>query len=156
MSKCSWAGCSTGCQLPELKTEQCGVIGCDVQIHHACQTHWEWTQHKKDHPNDPDGSSCYECHVKRCMKHHPYSSAAYGLCSWADCSTGCQLPELKTKQCGVIGCDVQIHHACQTHWEWTQHKKEYPNDTEGLSRYECRLKRCMKHHPHYAQSSVVS
>jgi len=87
------------------------------------------------------------------MKHHPHSHATRGLCGWADCSTGCLLPQVITEKCGVHGCDVQIHHACQTHWEWNQHKKDHPNETVGLSPYECHLKRCMNHHPHYAQAS---
>jgi len=79
MDECCWAKCSTGCEFPGKKTEKCGVDGCDVQIHHVCQTRWETIQHKKDHPNAPEGSSHYECANKRCMTHHPFYSSVVNV-----------------------------------------------------------------------------
>jgi hypothetical protein len=81
---------------------------------------------------------------------HPKAiHSAYPKCSWSISSIGCLLPAVEPKDmCGVEGCQLVLHHMCQTEWESYQYHLECPNGDPSLSKYNSGgKKRCIHHHP---------
>ena len=76
--------------------------------------------------------------------------SAHPKCSWSISSIGCLLPALEPiDKCGVEGCQLVLHHMCQTEWESYQYCLECPNGDPSLSKYDSGgKKRCIHHHPH--------
>jgi hypothetical protein len=76
--------------------------------------------------------------------------SAHPKCSWSISSMGCLLPTREPKYiCGIEGCQLVLHHMCQTEWESYQYRLECPNGNPSLSKYNSGgKKRCIHHHPH--------
>ena len=76
----------------------------------------------------------------------------WSLCAWAVCCVGgiergCLIPEaIPIDICSAFGCDVCFHHCCQTEWEMSQYKNDYPDGDAGECKYESSSKLCISHH----------
>jgi len=64
-------------------------------------------------------------------------------------SKSCLLPVVEPEdKCCVEGCQLVLHHMCQTEWESYQYYFECPNGNPRLSQYDSGgKKRCIHHHP---------
>jgi len=85
-------------------------------------------------------------------KKHPPEAihSVHPKCSWTISSMGCLLPAVEPRDmCGIEGCQLVLHHMCQTEWESHQYHLEFPNGDPSLSKYDSGgKKRCIHHHPH--------
>jgi hypothetical protein len=70
-------------------------------------------------------------------KHMPEAiQSAHPICSQSISSIGCLLPAMEPKdKCGNEGCQLVLHHICQTKWESYQYHLECPNGNPSLSKY---------------------